>query len=407
MAGRMNRRAFVFSSLSLPLQRLVPAEPMGMMEVTSSETRADRAIMWRRTTDNLSLEQARWGWTATGPHIAGMVLAAHDGIPLRVEYRIDCDEGWQTRRVQICQCFAGAHKSLCLDHEQDGRWRTNGQFNETLEGCTDVDLGITPSTNTLPIRRLAMRIGAVSEVQAAWVRFPELNVSRAHQSYECFSAQKYIYRNLDSGFTAPVTIDSDGLVREYGGVWTRVAEGPAAPDLHSFSNALISPGPSPELANVADAMGWLIGGWSAEVRDFDRDGRVRSGAGEWWFSWVLEGRAIQDVWIVPPRAQRSDTGGNRRRSGTPSDRYGATVRWFDRQSGQWRVVWVNPVSGAVNRLAGRRDGDRIVLEGEEDGHPIRWSFNDIRPNSFIWLGESLEKNGSWRLEAEFRLKRIA
>lgn len=363
--------------------------------------------MWRRTTDNLSLEQAQLNWSATGPHIAGMVLAAHDANPLRVEYRIDCDEGWQTRRAQILQCLSGVYKRLCLERDQDGRWRTNGQLDETLAGCTDVDLGITPSTNTLPIRRLAMRAGAVSEVKAAWVRFPELVVAEVHQSYERVSAKEYIYRNLNSGFTAPITLDPDGLVREYGSVWLRVAEGPAAPDLRSFSDALISDAPSPELGGAADALGWLVGGWSAEVKDFDRDGQVRTGPGEWWFSWVLEGRAIQDVWIVPARAQRSVTGGNMTRPGAPNDRFGTTMRWLNRQSGQWRMVWVNPVSGAMNLLAGRRDRDRIVLEGEQDGHPIRWSFNDIRQNSFIWRGESREHDGSWRLEAEFRLKKIA
>ena len=49
----------------------------------------------------------------------------------------------------------------------------------------------------------------------------------------------------------------------------------------------------------------------------------------------------------------------------------------------------------------------IGLHGEEDGHPIRWTFNEIRRNSFIWRGETCSKDGSWSLEAEFRLKRIA
>jgi hypothetical protein len=377
-----------------------------MMEMKSSKKKPNRAIMWRRTMDNLSIEQAELRWAARGPCVAGRVLAAHEGIPQQVEYRIDCDEDWQTRRVEISQGFAGACKTLYLEHGQDGQWRANGTIDATLEGCTDVDLGITPSTNTLPIRRLPMSVGAVREIEAAWVRFPELSVRRARQSYECVSAQQYVYRNRDSGFTAPITVDSDGLVREYGGVWTRVAEGPATPNFQSFQDALVSPAPSAELADAADAMGWLIGGWSAEVRDFDLDGQVRNGSGEWWFSWVLEGRAVQDVWIVPSRAQRSDTDGNSKGLHEPNNRYGTTIRWFNRQTGQWRIVWVNPVSGVVNWLAGRRDGDRIVLEGDEDGHRIRWSFNNIRPNSFIWRGEILQKAGSWNLEAEFRLKRI-
>ena len=406
MSGSMNRREFVLSSLSAPFLGHSLTQPEDTLDMTSTETRPARAVMWRRTTDNLSLEQAQLTWSATGPRIAGIVLAAHDANSLRVEYRIDCDEEWQTRWVEIVQCLSGSYSRLCLERDPDGRWRTNGRLDETLAGCTDVDLGITPSTNTLPIRRLAMRAGTVSEVKAAWVRFPELVVTEAHQSYERVSAQEYIYRNLNSGFTASITIDPDGLVRDYGSVWLRVAEGPVAPDLRSFSDALISHAPSPELGGAADALGWLVGGWSAEVRDFDRDGQVRTGTGEWWFSWVLEGRAIQDVWIVPSRAVRSVTGGNMTPPGAPNDRYGTTIRWLSRQSGQWRMVWVNPVSGAMNVLAGRRAEDRIVLEGEQDRRPIRWSFNDIRQNSFTWRGEGRERDGSWRLEAEFRLKKI-
>jgi len=208
------------------------------MDMTTSEIEPARAVMWRQTIDDLCLEQALLNWTATGQHIAGMLLTAHDGTPLRVEYSIDCDEEWQTRRVQILQCFSGAYSRLSLEHDQDGRWRTNGQFDEALAGCVDVDLGITPSTNTLPIRRLSMKVGAVSEVLAAWVRFPELAVARARQSYERVSAREYIYRNRDSDFTAPITTDPDGLVQEYDGVWLRVVEGPVAADLRTFADAL-------------------------------------------------------------------------------------------------------------------------------------------------------------------------
>jgi uncharacterized protein len=143
------------------------------------------------------------------------------------------------------------------------------------------------------------------------------------------------------------------------------------------------------------------------VRDFGVDGEVKRGSGEWWFSWVLEGRALQDVWIVPPRGLRTQGTWEIHRTSAPNNRYGTTVRWFDQKLKQWRIVWVNPVSGAVNSLTGKREGDRMVLEGEEDGHAIRWTFNDIQPASFVWRGESRHHDGSWKLEAEFRLRRIS
>lgn len=333
--------------------------------MTISEKNIARAITWRRSLDSLSFEQAQFVSTAMGARIAGTVLAAQSGVPLRVDYRIECDEQWKTRHVWVEQCLGGMRSKLFLEQENDERWLRDGRVDEALAGCIDVDLGISPSTNTLPIRRLAMAVGGASEIQAAWIRFPELAVTPAHQRYRRVSERQYQYQNLDSGFTSSIAVDADGLVQEYGGVWTRVAEGHAAPDTAEFAEALISRGPSPELGDAAEALGWLVGGWSAEVTDFDPGGQVRPGTGEWWFSWVLEGRALQDVWIVPPRAQRSQwTSGVSNHPGAANNRYGTTVRWFDRSSGQWRIAWVNPATGAINLLGGKREGDRIILQGE-------------------------------------------
>jgi len=59
-------------------------------------------------------------------------------------------------------------------------------------------------------------------------------------------------------------------------------------------------------------------------------------------------------------------------------------------------------------LKGGAVGDRIVLEGvDRDGSPFRWSFNDIRRDSFVWRGEISSDGGkTWRLEQEMRLKRV-
>lgn len=171
-----------------------------------------------------------------------------------------------------------------------------------------------------------------------------------------------------------------------------------------FVQALVADAASPELGAAAEDFGWLIGGWRAQVRDIDADGRERTGRGEWWFAWVLEGRALQDVWISPPRDERAAP----RREDSANDRYGTTIRHLRPQRDGWRIVWINPVSGAENRLAGRRDGDRIVLLGMDGDRVMRWRFVDIRPDAFTWQGHRLADDGErWILEAEFRLTRIA
>jgi hypothetical protein len=165
--------------------------------------------------------------------------------------------------------------------------------------------------------------------------------------------------------------------------------------------ALIASGRSPEIPEAMDIYGWLIGSWDLDVRRFGVDGREYSLSGEVHFAWVLEGRAVEDVWIMPRRSERS------RDFGQTGNTYGMTLRVWDRVMEAWRVTWINPVSGARDELVGRRCGQDIVQVGTHaDGTPIRWIFTDITPHSFRWVGEALEGDGqSWRLEAEFRAQR--
>lgn len=164
-----------------------------------------------------------------------------------------------------------------------------------------------------------------------------------------------------------------------------------------FEDVLRADGPLPERAGEMKLYEALLGDWEMEVFDYADDGTRRTSSGEWHFAWVLEGRAIQDVFIAPARASR--------RPGQPpkGNRYGATLRVYDPAAGVWHVTWINPVSGAHDTLVGRRRGDEIVQEGKDrNGSPIRWIFSEVTPTSFRWRGERSTDGGkTWRLEAEF------
>jgi hypothetical protein len=176
----------------------------------------------------------------------------------------------------------------------------------------------------------------------------------------------------------------------------------AAEEKTDFHSVLAAPGRSPEIPESADLYGWLIGGWDLEVYDYDADGTVHHSQGEVHFGWVLEGRAVQDVWIMPRRSER------------PADlskvrnRYGTTLRVWDPSIQAWRVTWINPVTGGSRELIGRRSGKDIVQVGTHpDSTPIRWIFTEITPDSFRWIGEALQTDGkTWKLEAEFHAKRM-
>jgi hypothetical protein len=169
-----------------------------------------------------------------------------------------------------------------------------------------------------------------------------------------------------------------------------------------FVDALVSPGPSEELSVIPDLYGWLIGSWKADVVDYNEDGTKRFSKGEWHFEWVLEGRAVQDVWICPPRSERKEG------ISLEGNRYGTSIRYYDSNIKAWRVKWINPVKSVFNELIARKVEDRIVQEGSfEHGSLIRWNFSDIEKDSCRWSGEISANGGkTWKLQAEFFLKRL-
>jgi len=161
-------------------------------------------------------------------------------------------------------------------------------------------------------------------------------------------------------------------------------------------------GRAAEIPEAQDVYGWLVGSWALDVRRYRVDTAGRGLRGEAHFGWVLEGRAIQDVWIMPRRADRA-------RPPEPGfNTYGTTLRIYDPALEAWRVTWVNPVTGARDELIGRRVGGDIVQVGRHaDGTPIRWLFTETTADSFRWTGEALAADGrTWTLEAEFRATRM-
>jgi hypothetical protein len=171
----------------------------------------------------------------------------------------------------------------------------------------------------------------------------------------------------------------------------------------SFHALLPASGRSPEIPESADAYGWLIGSWELEVLHYKAVNLASQKIkGEAHFDWVLEGRAIQDLWIMPLSSDR------RPDSDRTNNMYGTTLRVWDPTIPGWRIRWINPVTGHEERQTGRKVGNEVVQIGARlDGTPTRWRFTEITPDSFHWIGEALEPDGqTWKLEGEFRARRL-
>jgi len=156
-----------------------------------------------------------------------------------------------------------------------------------------------------------------------------------------------------------------------------------------FIETLTSPGPAADRAGKLALYGQFIGDWTFDAVVNKDDGTQHRGQGEIHFAWVLDGRAIQDVWILPGAF------------------YGSTLRVYDPGIDAWHIHWSDPLKQLYTRQIGRAQGRDIVQLGEADGVHIRWTFSDITPDSFRWRGErSADGGATWFLQADFRTRRI-
>ena len=161
--------------------------------------------------------------------------------------------------------------------------------------------------------------------------------------------------------------------------------------------ALHAGGPAGPHADELMLFGRFVGSWSLEWTG----PRSEKATGELHFGWVLGGRAVQDVWIVPGRGQPGE-------HQPPLAFHGSTIRFFDPSIDAWRSTWIEPINARVRRFIGHPQGDDIVLLSDEEDPWLRWRFTDIEQQRFTWLGEiSPDRGDSWVHEETMLATRIS
>ncbi|WP_425953416.1 putative glycolipid-binding domain-containing protein [Xylanimonas sp. McL0601] len=154
---------------------------------------------------HLRLDQSGPGW-----HAAGIAVAVIDGQPTHVVYELATDPAGAVRRLEL----RGPVGTISLLADGHGHWTDRPE----LDGCVDVDIAITPLTNTLPIRRLNLAVGESAGIDVVYVTVPDLGVRRAGQRYTRTTSG---YRYSSGSFTADLDVDGDGLVTAYSDLWKR------------------------------------------------------------------------------------------------------------------------------------------------------------------------------------------
>lgn len=152
--------------------------------------------------ETLTLRWENEGWTATGE-------VGREAIT----YVIRLSATWHARQFLLFRDLD--EPDLWLGADGTGRWgEMNGAHRHDMAGCTDIDLPITPFTNSIPIRRLALDVGGDAEVTAATIDVETLGVVITRQRYERLTPRRFRRTNLDSGDATEFDVDAYGLVHD-------------------------------------------------------------------------------------------------------------------------------------------------------------------------------------------------
>jgi uncharacterized protein len=178
-------------------------------------------LLWRRLDepghDACGLWPAANGW-----RLSGAAAFREAGLVCQLRYEVLADQAWRTRRATVSGT-AGRHGvELRIASAARGGWALNGVAQPGLAGCVDVDLGFTPATNLLPIRRLALKIGQRAEAPAAYLEFPRLRLLVLPQVYRRVSATRYAYESPAHNYAATLQVTRIGAIADYPGVFKLV-----------------------------------------------------------------------------------------------------------------------------------------------------------------------------------------
>jgi uncharacterized protein len=177
-------------------------------------------VLWQGV-ETGALDRCRLAAGPRGLRLSGTVLTAEFGTPLEVGYLVEAGPDGLTRRVELALDGGAVRRVLVADGDGHWRWEGGPELAEVARAL-DVDLTVTPATNTLPIRRLAgLAVGEAADLRMAWVQFPELSVIPSAQRYQRLAADRWRFSTGD--FAAELRVDPDGLVLDYRGLFRALA----------------------------------------------------------------------------------------------------------------------------------------------------------------------------------------
>lgn len=169
-------------------------------------------LLWQGI-EYFSLENCLVKTNESGAVISSTIVGLYEEKIYKIEYTIKTNIHWETVFAEINCMHNDTIQSIRLEGDGKGNWIHNEV--DKFDGCIDIDIPLTPFTNTLPIRRLTLTPGESKDIKVLYCDVLQGKLKVVHQKYTCISATKYHYENVPNDFEATIEVDEHGLVVDY------------------------------------------------------------------------------------------------------------------------------------------------------------------------------------------------
>ena len=173
----------------------------------------ERKITWEGL-EYRSLENCTLTETDNGISVTSVITGQVNNQAIKILYKILTDILWATYFVEINVILGGYKKTILLE-KKGAFWLVNNTIDHRFDDCVDIDISLTPFTNTLPIRRLVFNGQLSNRIEVIYIDIIVDMIMPVKQYYTKISDSVYLYENEKSTFKAELKTDSYGLVIEY------------------------------------------------------------------------------------------------------------------------------------------------------------------------------------------------
>jgi len=178
-------------------------------------------ILWEAT-DHPSLEHCVLNYTTHSIEISSVIIGKSKNNIYRLDYSMTLDKKWELKTATINIDSCKLKKKFMVKRSTNGNWFLNNKIAKRFHNCTEIDISLTPFTNSLPINRIGFIKGQDEKIKVIYFDILEGKVKPVMQRYTRLTSSKYRFQNIPNDFEAVIRIDKNGLVNKYPALFKQI-----------------------------------------------------------------------------------------------------------------------------------------------------------------------------------------